>query len=81
MINFPQANDHPHSPGKDLFVGSVIIRDTRVGTWRRTFQSQRMIMEIVLAPDVLAESWGLVEAAAADLAAFARKDLELTITG
>jgi Winged helix DNA-binding domain len=81
MINFPQANDHPHSPGQDLFVGSVIIRDTRVGTWRRTFQSQRMIMEIVLAPDVLAESWGLVEAAAADLAAFAGKDLELTITG
>ena len=40
-----------------------------------------MIMEIVLAPDVLAESWGLVEAAAADLAAFAGKDLELTITG
>jgi hypothetical protein len=81
VINFPQANGHPHSPGQDLFVGSVIIAETNVGTWRRTFQGRRMIMEIVLAPDALAVSRGLVEAAAADLAAFAGKELELTITG
>jgi hypothetical protein len=25
VINFPQADDHPHPPGEDLFVGCVII--------------------------------------------------------
>jgi hypothetical protein len=81
VINFPRANGHPHLPGEDLFVGSVIIADTNVGTWRRTVQGQRMIMEITVAPGVLAESQDLLEAAAADLAAFAGKELELTITG
>lgn len=38
LINFPQANGHPHAPGEDLFVGSVIIAETNVGTWRRTLQ-------------------------------------------
>jgi hypothetical protein len=38
-----------------------------------------MIMEIALAPGVVARSRVLVEAAAADLAAFAGKELELTI--
>jgi hypothetical protein len=28
LINFPQANGHPHAPGEDLFVGSVIIAET-----------------------------------------------------
>jgi hypothetical protein len=79
MINFPQANGHPHAPGQDLFVGSVIIAETNVGTWRRTVQSQKMIMEIALAPGVVARSRVLVEAAAADLATFAGKELELTI--
>jgi Winged helix DNA-binding domain len=79
MINFPQANGHPHAPGQDLFVGSVIIAETNVGTWRRTVQGQKMIMEIALAPDVVARSRVLVEAAASDLAAFAGKELELTI--
>jgi len=79
MINFPQANGHPHAPGQDLFVGSVIIAETNVGTWRRTVQGQKMIMEIALAPGVVARSRVLVEAAAADLAAFAGKELELTI--
>jgi hypothetical protein len=41
MINFPQANGHPHAPGQDLFVGSVIIAETNVGTWRRTVQGQK----------------------------------------
>ena len=40
-----------------------------------------MIMEVTLAPGVEAQSRRLIEAAAADLAAFAGKELELTITG
>jgi hypothetical protein len=80
LINFPQADGHPHRPGEDLFVGCVIIAETNVGTWRRTVQGRRMIMEITLAPGVVAGSAALVEAAAGKLAAFAGKQLELTIT-
>jgi hypothetical protein len=80
LINFPQADGHPHAPGEDLFVGSVIIADANVGTWRRTVRGRKMIMEIALAPGIVARSRGLVEAAASRLATFAGKQLELTIT-
>jgi hypothetical protein len=81
LINFPQADSHPHPPGEDLFVGCVIIAETNVGTWRRTVQGRKMIMEVALAPGVMASSGALVEAAAGKLAAFAGKQLELTVTG
>jgi Winged helix DNA-binding domain len=80
-INFPLANDHPHKPGQDLFIGCVIIAEANVGLWRRTFKGSKMIMEITLAPGVLARSGSLIEAAAVDLATFAGKELELTIAG
>ena len=79
MLNFPQADDHPHPPGEDLFVGCVVIAETNVGTWRRTVRGRKMIMEIALAPGVVASSGALVEAAAGKLATFAGKQLELTI--
>jgi len=81
VINFPQATGHPHRPGEDLFVGCVILAETNVGLWRRTLQGQKMIMEITLTPGVVATSRDAVEAAAADLAAFVGKELELTISG
>jgi hypothetical protein len=80
LINFPQADGHPHAPGEDLFVGSVIMADANVGTWRRTVRGRKMIMEIALAPGIVARSRGLLEAAASRLATFAGKQLELTIT-
>ncbi len=81
LINFPQADGHPHAPGEDLFVGSVIIAEANVGTWRRTVRGRKMIMEIALAPGIVTRSRGLVEAAASRLATFAGKQLELTING
>jgi Winged helix DNA-binding domain len=81
VINFPQAPSHPHTPGEDLFIGSVIIAETNVGTWRRTVKGRKMIMEIALAPGVARRSGALVEAAASKLATFLGKELELTITG
>ncbi len=81
VINFPQAPGHPHTPGEDLFIGSVIIAETNVGTWRRTVKGRKMIMEIALAPGVARRSGALVEAAASKLATFLGKELELTITG
>jgi hypothetical protein len=79
LINFPQVNGHPHPLGEDLFVGSVIIAETNVGTWRRTVQGRKMIMEIALAPSVVARSRAQVEAAANKLATFVGKKLMLTI--
>jgi hypothetical protein len=81
IINFPRADGHPHQPGEDLFIGCVIIAETNVGLWRRTFKGRKMIMEVALAPGVRARSESLVETAAADLATFVGKELQLTITG
>ena len=81
LINFPQADGHPHPPGEDLFVGCVIIAKTNVGNWRRTVKGRKIIMEIALAQEVLQRSRSLVEAAASKLATFQGKELELTITG
>jgi hypothetical protein len=81
MINFPQPDGHPHQPSEDLFIGCVIIAETNVGLWRRSFKGRKVIMEVTLAPGVRARSEPLVEAAAAELATFVGKELELTITG
>jgi hypothetical protein len=81
VINFPQSDGHPHQPGEDLFIGCVIIAESNVGLWRRTFKGRKMIMEVTLAPGVRARSEPMLEAAAAGLATFVGKELELTITG
>jgi Winged helix DNA-binding domain len=80
-LNFPSASGHPHQPGQDLFIGCVVIAETNVGLWRRTVKGSKMIMEITLAAGRIAGSAPLVEAAAAELAIFAGKELQLTITG
>jgi len=80
VINFPQSAGHPHQPGEDLFVGCVIISETNVGLWRRTLRGRKMIMEVTVSAGVLSRSRDILEAAAADLATFLGKELELTIT-
>jgi len=81
VINFPLSAGHPHQPAEDLFVGSVIISETNVGLWRRTIRGRKMIMEITVSAGVLPKSRDILEVAAADLATFLGKELELTITG
>ena len=80
VINFPRLTGHPHQPGEDLFVGSVLISETNVGLWRRTLRGRKMIMEVTVSAGVLPKSRDILEAAAADLATFLGKELELTIT-
>jgi hypothetical protein len=79
-INFPLADRHPRPPGEDLFVGCVIVNEVNVGTWRRTVRGRKVIIEISLAPGSRA-AYEQVGAAAADLARFLGKELELTIRG
>ena len=75
-INFGRARQHPHQPGTDRFVGSVIVDKIDVGTWRRTVKGQKLIMELVLAPEVDADQRAAVEAEAARLAGFLGKQLQ-----
>src|SRR5215211_3221842 len=79
MINFPLAEQHPHSPGTDLFIGSVIVAETNVGLWRRVVKGQKVIMDVLLSPTVTAQQRADIAAAAGDLAAFLDKRLELVI--
>ena len=58
----------------------VIISETNVGLWRRTLRGRKMIMEVTVSAGVLPKSRDILEAAAADLATFLGKELELTIT-
>ena len=75
-INFGRARQHPHQPGTDRFVGSVIVDKIDVGTWRRTVKGQKLIMELTLAPGVDADQRAAVEAEAARLAGFLGKELQ-----
>jgi Winged helix DNA-binding domain len=80
VINFPLAEQHPHPPGSDVFIGSVIIAETNAGLWRRLVQGQKVLIEVILSPTVTPRSRAAVEAAAAELAAFLGKRLELAMS-
>ena len=79
QLNFPTADRHPHRPGEDLFVGSVIIDQANVGTWRRTVRGRSVLMEIALAPGLGPQARKQTEAAAARFAEFLDRPLELMI--
>jgi Winged helix DNA-binding domain len=50
QLNFPTAPGHPHPPDMVLFVGSVIVGERNVGTWRRTLSGTTLVIETDLAP-------------------------------
>jgi hypothetical protein len=79
QLNFPTVDGHPHRPGDDLFVGSVIIDQANVGTWRRTVRGRWVLMEIALTPKLGPQARDQVAEAAAKLARFLGRPLELTI--
>jgi hypothetical protein len=76
---FPVAPGHPHQPGTDLFLGSVIVHAVNVGNWRRTVKGRTMTVEVSLASDVSAADRRLVAEAAESLARFFAKTLELVL--
>lgn len=80
-VNFPEAEGHPHPPGEDRFVGCVVVGDCNVGLWRRTVQGSTVVVEVALAPGLSPEQHEAVRTAAAELAQFLDRQLELTITG
>jgi hypothetical protein len=58
----------------------VIIAETNAGLWRRLVQGQKVLIEVILSPTVTPRSRAAVEAAAAELAAFLGKRLELAMS-
>jgi len=80
-VNFPTADRHPHPAGVDRFVGCVVIGDRNAGLWRRTVRGGTVVVEVTLAPGLSASEHGAVRTAAAELAEFLGRRLELTIDG
>jgi hypothetical protein len=70
QLRFPVAAGHPHPPDTDLFVGSVLYDATNVGTWRRTVQGRKVVVETSLAGEVGSEGRTAVDAAATRMAHF-----------
>lgn len=79
-LGFPAAAQHPHPAGEDQFVGSVVLGDENVGTWRRTVRGRTVEVEVALAPGRTPADRNAVAAAAGALAAFLDRRLDLTIT-
>ena len=80
-LGFPAAAGHPHPVGEDRFVGSVVLGDEYVGTWRRTIQGRTLRVEVALPSGRGAAEHEAVAAAAAALAAFLGRELALSIAG
>lgn len=74
-LSFPVAAGHPHVPGEDQFVGSVVVDAVNVGTWRRTVKGKRVEVGTRLAPGLAPEQRAAVAEAVDRLAAFLGKEL------
>lgn len=77
QLNFAVAADHPHPPSADLYIGSVIMDTTNVGTWRRKVQGPSVIVEVALAPGLSRPQRDSVERASQQLATFLGLDLRV----
>ena len=77
----PRFPGHPHQPGADLFVGSVLGVDANLGTWRREVKGQRVEIALDLAPGVPEDLRAQAHAEAARLAGFLGRDLDLRRAG
>ena len=74
-ISFLKEPGHPHQPGDDLFVGSVVCGVRNVGTWRRTVTGRRVSVVTDLAPSLGRRDRAAVAGAIDRLAAFLGKEL------
>jgi hypothetical protein len=70
QLNFPAAPGHPHPPDEVLFIGSVIVGERNVGTWRRTITGKRLVIETDLAPGLDDAHLAAIETAVGKLTGF-----------
>lgn len=77
-INFGPAPGHPHPPGEDLFVGSIVGDEpagpANVGLWQRTVQGRRVAIELHLATSCGPAERAAAENSAHQLARFLGKE-------
>jgi winged helix DNA-binding protein len=78
-LGFPVADRHPHPAGEDLFVGSVVLGDANVGTWRRTLKGRSVRVEVALTPGLVPAEHEAVAESAGDLATFLDRKLDVAI--
>ena len=69
-LNFPTAPGRPHPPDMELFIGSVIVGERNVGTWRRTITGKRLMIETALAPRLDEEHLAAIRSAVDQLTVF-----------
>jgi hypothetical protein len=69
-LNFPVAPGHLHPPDWELFIGSVIVGERNVGTWRRTITGKKLTIETDLAPKQDEEHLAAIKAAVDQLIVF-----------
>lgn len=72
----PRPPDHPHPPGADRFVGSVVAGGADLGTWRREVRGRVVEVALDLAPSTPEELRAGAEEQARRLAAFLGRELE-----
>ena len=80
-VNFPRAAGHPHSRGRTCSWGawwSVTAMSASGGVRCR---GGRVVVEVAVAPGLSSEQHRAVRTAAAELAEFLDRQLELTING
>jgi Winged helix DNA-binding domain len=70
QLSFPAAPGHPHPPDEVLFVGSVIVAERNVGTWRRMITGRKLVIETDLAPGLDEARVAAVKAAVGELTQF-----------
>ena len=79
MIRFPAALDHPQRAEVDRFVGSVILDEVDVGSWRRTVRGSTVQVETRLSPSLTGRDRAAIAEVVARLAAFL--ELQLGVLG
>ena len=73
----PRPPDHPHQPGTDQFVGSVVAGGADLGTWRREVRGRVVEVALDLAPSTPEELRAGAEEQARRLAVFLGRELAL----
>jgi hypothetical protein len=76
-LGHTSPEDHPHRPGTDVFVGSVLSGDANLGLWRREVRGRTVEVALDLAPSTPTALRAAAEAEARRLADFLGRDLEL----
>jgi hypothetical protein len=74
-VTFPVADGHPHRPGMDLSIGSVICAEVNVGLWKRTVAGRRVTVATPCAPGLSRGQEADVAEAVQALARFLELDL------